>query len=68
MSDIIVCKVLDADGEVIAIEITDNAGQQYFVATDPFWEGVRLGTVPASRDGPLKRVEIARLPTQPRPE
>lgn len=67
MSDIIVWQVLDGNGQPIAIEFTDTEGTVYFVwarSGGPFWRGVRLGSLTRGRNGPFRRIEIARLPPQ----
>lgn len=51
-------------GEVLAFEIVANDGSVYFVATDSFWKGMRVGPFPNEAHGPLERIEIARLPAQ----
>lgn len=67
MANSTVSQVLHPEtGAVIALEIVANNGAVYFVASDPFWRGLRVGAFPSGPMGkPLERVEIARLEQEP---
>lgn len=69
MADSTVSQVLHPEtNAVIALEIVANDGAVYFVASDPFWVGMRVGAFPSGPLGkPLERVEIARLTQEDTP-